>query len=485
MRIPNTRSGLTLLQAAFATLSLALLLTASTHAQSGRDQVRGVHNFGKVTDRYFRGGLITAEGIDNLQKMGVRTVIDLRDEDSPGEAEACKWNGIRYFKFPMNGQDTPDTATVDEILKLVQDAKEPVYVHCSGGKHRAGTIAALYRMRVQGWSKESAWAEQRSYGFGLAEEHHNLYTYAYHRKHTRSDGETLPLASTVALAVQPIQSDDGRSYEADSDNDNGRAIGRERDDDSDKDKDKIKDKDREKERKAAKSRRKKEEKELKASKKKYDDDEDEADDDDADGNADRTRRTEVVLNEKRAADESSREVTRTEEKTATTSTIAKEKADAETATASAKTVSSLDSNGDYMELGDAIIRARTEGGTGDVLKVDLEWDPARTLVTWDVTFSSGEEFELDANSGKLLGRKSKVGPKLGILVPLALEGSAKMKMLSFQDIIQIAESARNMKVLEMELKRIKGRSETVFEVALTDGSTLYFDAASGLLVPGV
>jgi protein tyrosine/serine phosphatase len=52
-------------------------------------------------------------------------------------------------------------------------------VHCSAGKHRSGTIAALYRTRVQGWSKEKAWAEQQSYGFGTPEKHPELYDYVY------------------------------------------------------------------------------------------------------------------------------------------------------------------------------------------------------------------------------------------------------------------------------------------------------------------
>ncbi len=148
-------------------------------AQESRPVVEGVTNFGRVTDSYFRGGQVTPEGVANLRKMGVRTIIDLRDEESPGEAESCKENGIKYLKFPMSGHETPDDKTVNKILGIIKDAKDPVYVHCSAGKHRAGTIAALYRTRIQGWSGERAWVEQKSYGFGPPEGHARLYDYVY------------------------------------------------------------------------------------------------------------------------------------------------------------------------------------------------------------------------------------------------------------------------------------------------------------------
>jgi hypothetical protein len=76
--------------------------------------------------------------------------------------------------------------------------------------------------------------------------------------------------------------------------------------------------------------------------------------------------------------------------------------------------------------------AQAEGASGEILKVDLEWDDARSTVTWDLTYSSGTEYEVDAISGKFLCAKTKKPAKLAVLTPLALNGAG---LLTFQEII--------------------------------------------------
>jgi uncharacterized membrane protein YkoI/protein tyrosine phosphatase (PTP) superfamily phosphohydrolase (DUF442 family) len=351
----------------------------SASAQSGHEQVEGVKNFGRVTDRYFRGGAVTPDGIKTLAEMGVRVIIDLRDEPNADEPDVCQRNGVKYFNFPMTGHDVPGDKVVNEILSIIQSAKEPVYVHCSAGKHRAGTIAALYRMRVQGWSKDQAWAEQQSYGFGMPEEHPELYAYAYGSR-----------ADRAASTAHSTSEGKGRREK----------------------KDKKKDK---------------------------------------------------------------------------TKTIAGPKADDEApavsvANAPARATAGLSAEANYITMAEAVERAKAEGGSGDVLKVDLEWDATRSVATWDVTFSSGAEYEIDAATGKVLGTKPKAPAKLAALSPLELEKDGR---LTFQEIIRKTETSRAQTVIEMELKRIKGRTETVYEVVLADGVTLLYNAATGDMINGV
>jgi protein tyrosine/serine phosphatase/uncharacterized membrane protein YkoI len=143
------------------------------------ERVEGVENFGRVTPLYLRGGAVTPEGIERLKAQGVTTIVDLRDEPGSEEAEVCKRLGIAYYSFPMTGHETPDQATMDRMLSLIRETEAPIYVHCSGGKHRAGTACALYRLKVEGWSPERAWAEQQAYGFGPPEEHPEIFEYVY------------------------------------------------------------------------------------------------------------------------------------------------------------------------------------------------------------------------------------------------------------------------------------------------------------------
>ena len=171
-------------------IALAALALATT-AYAGREKVSGVTNFGRVTDNLFRGGDVTATGLENLHDRGVRTVVDLACDDK-NEPQTCKRLGMTYYRFPMHADERPNDADVERILQIFQDAKEPVYFHCSAGKHRTGTIAALYRIRVQGWSPDRAWAEQQSYGFGPAKDHRVIYEYVYGRTaySTKSKGHS-------------------------------------------------------------------------------------------------------------------------------------------------------------------------------------------------------------------------------------------------------------------------------------------------------
>lgn len=400
--------------------TITLSFAAATSAQSSNEQIEGVKNFGRVTDRYFRGGQITEVGVDRLARMGVRTIVDLRDKPSAGEPEACERNGIKYFKFPMDGHITPDDKPVNEILSIIQGAKEPIYVHCSAGKHRSGTIAALYRIRVQGWSKEQAWTEQQSYGFGPAGEHPELYAYVY--------GDTKVLADAGPLRAS--------AKSADADN---------------------------KDEKSSKSKKNKDESSY--SKKK-----DSAKDDEKDH-----KHSKKHKNDKEKDKKSSDSVKADDE----TAPAVSENAGPETASRSDSGLASgrLSADASYIALTDAIKRAKAEGASGDLLKIDLEWDVTRLVVTWDLTFSSGTEYELDAITGKLLGTKPKAPAKLSLLSPLELNGAAE-KLLMFQEIIKKAEM-QGQSVVEMELKRIKGRSQTIFEVVLTNGTTVYYDAVTG------
>jgi len=129
----------------------------------------GLPNLHKVSDALYRGAQPTAQGMRELKKLGVKTLVNLRmsgsDKDELGDT------GLACEEIPMK----PWHVEADEavrFLKIVTDkARAPVFVHCQQGADRTGLACALYRIVVQGWTREEAIREMTRGGFG----HHAIF----------------------------------------------------------------------------------------------------------------------------------------------------------------------------------------------------------------------------------------------------------------------------------------------------------------------
>ncbi|MBI3421561.1 MAG: tyrosine-protein phosphatase [Acidobacteria bacterium] len=117
-----------------------------------------VENFGKVNDHYYRGAQPEAGQYEQLKALGIKTVIDLRDDPTDfakGKAEAA---GLRYLNMPLSDKKAPAEENVNKFLEYANDENNwPIFVHCAGGRHRTGAMTAVYRMTVDGWQIERAW----------------------------------------------------------------------------------------------------------------------------------------------------------------------------------------------------------------------------------------------------------------------------------------------------------------------------------------
>src|SRR5436305_2595325 len=146
-------------------LAPALFLTVAAHGQ----QPAGLENFHKVSENLYRGAQPTEEGIASLAKLGVKTVLDLREFDgrSVAEKKAVEAGGMRYVNVPMQGTNTPSPAVVAKALSILnQNDAGPVFVHCRRGADRTGTIIACYRIAHDRWTPAKALREAR--GLGMA-----------------------------------------------------------------------------------------------------------------------------------------------------------------------------------------------------------------------------------------------------------------------------------------------------------------------------
>lgn len=135
-------------------------------------EIQGVLNLCKVSDDLYRSGQPTAEGMANLEKMGIKTIVNLRLVNS--DRDELEGTGLGYVHIQMEAWDA-DTEEMVAFLQVVSDPdRVPVLVHCSYGADRTGAICALYRIAVQGWSKEEAIREMTQGGFGFHEVWTNL-----------------------------------------------------------------------------------------------------------------------------------------------------------------------------------------------------------------------------------------------------------------------------------------------------------------------
>lgn len=147
-------------------LALAVMTGGCTNQPRGVPASEGIANFGQVSGSLYRGAQPDERGLENLQRLGVATIINLRMPDDvwPEEAASARRHGMVYLNFPLHGFSAPTDAEVSQVLSLIESSPAPVFIHCEHGADRTGTMVACYRMRHDGWTPERALAEARSYG---------------------------------------------------------------------------------------------------------------------------------------------------------------------------------------------------------------------------------------------------------------------------------------------------------------------------------
>ena len=151
-----------------AYLTLLLLgLSGSIAAQSlTKSPDISIPNFGKVNDNYYRGSQPTAKQYQDLKRMGVKTVIDLRKDRVERALDWSRAAGLQYFNIPLLPHRAATENQTNEFLKLVNDpANWPIYVYCRGGRHRTGQMTAIFRITNDGWTGEQAYTEMKKYDF--------------------------------------------------------------------------------------------------------------------------------------------------------------------------------------------------------------------------------------------------------------------------------------------------------------------------------
>jgi Tyrosine phosphatase family len=104
---------------------------------------------------------------DKLEELGIRAVLDIRGNQrrlSARERRRLERRGIIYEKVPMGFRPLRD-GSGERVLAAMQNPPAlPFYVHCNIDRDRSSAVIGIYRVRVQGWSREAAIAEAKSFG---------------------------------------------------------------------------------------------------------------------------------------------------------------------------------------------------------------------------------------------------------------------------------------------------------------------------------
>jgi protein tyrosine/serine phosphatase len=174
--------------------TMTLLSVAQAAQPKGSSSKTNISNFGCINENFYRGAQPKSKDFADLAAMGVKTIIDLQEDGEPGEQRTVEAAGMKFFRIGMSDSSWPSREKADQFLRIVNEpANQPVFVHCHGGRHRAGIMTAIYRMTHDGWTANQAYDEMKQYGFEKGFGHGSLkdYVYDYYAGIVRTDKKNV------------------------------------------------------------------------------------------------------------------------------------------------------------------------------------------------------------------------------------------------------------------------------------------------------
>jgi len=137
--------------------------------------LEGVPNLFRITPNLYRSQQPTALGFRNLEKLGIRTVINLRrfnDDHQEAAGTLLRTERVKILTWDIEDRE------VIAVMRLLKDpANGPYLIHCQHGADRTGLMSAMYRILEQGWTVEDAIAELEGGGYGYHPMWSNILRY--------------------------------------------------------------------------------------------------------------------------------------------------------------------------------------------------------------------------------------------------------------------------------------------------------------------
>jgi protein tyrosine/serine phosphatase len=153
------------LAAVAAVFVFAIAVSSQTPNSSALSNVK-IKNFGQMDQRFYRGAQPKESDYKDLAALGIKTVIDLRDDPTSYEKRDVEALGMRYVNIPMSDKNYPQEDQIVAFLNLAEDSGTGAFfVHCAGGRHRTGVVGAVYRFNHDHWTFDQAYDEMKKYDF--------------------------------------------------------------------------------------------------------------------------------------------------------------------------------------------------------------------------------------------------------------------------------------------------------------------------------
>jgi protein tyrosine/serine phosphatase len=144
-----------------------LLLSGCGTTALRAHQAHDLPSFHQVDEGFYRGGQPSRAGVEQVRRMGIKTIISLRQPSRATEEERrlAEQLGMRWVNIPMWFWWRPTDQQVRQFLSIAGDpAQRPVFLHCRQGWNRVGIMTAIYRVVRQGWKPQQAYIEARRLG---------------------------------------------------------------------------------------------------------------------------------------------------------------------------------------------------------------------------------------------------------------------------------------------------------------------------------
>lgn len=161
-----------------------------------------------MDEHFYRGAQPSPDDYRALAALGIKTIIDLRDDPTSYEKKDAEAAGIKYVNIRMSDKKKPNDQQVVEFFKIADDpATNPFYVHCAGGRHRTGLIGAVYRYNKYGWNYDQVYEEMKNYDYYSRWGHGAIKDYVqeyYEKIKTAKSPVPVDIPETKAVASQPV-----------------------------------------------------------------------------------------------------------------------------------------------------------------------------------------------------------------------------------------------------------------------------------------